>query len=61
MDCELRDISIEVQRNWVSNLIVSETFLTLTEQLGSAGTFLLFAGFSPDCFFMFISLAIIFL
>lgn len=32
--------------NWVSNLIVSETFLTLTEQLGSAGTFLLFAGFS---------------
>ena len=32
--------------NWVSNLIVSETFLTLTEHLGSAGTFLLFAGFS---------------
>ncbi|KAG8385843.1 hypothetical protein BUALT_Bualt03G0087300 [Buddleja alternifolia] len=32
--------------NWVSNLIVSETFLTLTEALGSAGTFLLFAGFS---------------
>lgn len=32
--------------NWVSNLIVSETFLTLTERLGSAGTFLLFAGFS---------------
>ncbi|KAL6562311.1 Inositol transporter 4 [Orobanche gracilis] len=32
--------------NWVSNLIVSETFLTLTESLGSAGTFLLFAGFS---------------
>ncbi|EYU27683.1 hypothetical protein ABFS82_13G134000 [Erythranthe guttata] len=32
--------------NWVSNLIVSETFLTLTETLGSAGTFLLFAGFS---------------
>jgi SP family myo-inositol transporter-like MFS transporter 13 len=32
--------------NWVSNLIVSETFLTLTENLGSAGTFLLFAGFS---------------
>ncbi|GFQ00017.1 inositol transporter 4 [Phtheirospermum japonicum] len=32
--------------NWVSNLIVSETFLTLTEVLGSGGTFLLFAGFS---------------
>lgn len=32
--------------NWVSNLIVSETFLTLTEALGSAGTFLLFAAFS---------------
>ncbi|GFZ21652.1 inositol transporter 4 [Actinidia rufa] len=32
--------------NWVSNLIVSETFLMLTEALGSAGTFLLFAGFS---------------
>ncbi|KAK4398849.1 Inositol transporter 4 [Sesamum angolense] len=31
--------------NWVSNLIVSETFLTLTEAVGSAGTFL-FAGFS---------------
>ncbi|KAL0306018.1 UNVERIFIED_CONTAM: putative inositol transporter 3 [Sesamum radiatum] len=29
-----------------SNLIVSETFLTLTEAVGSAGTFLLFAGFS---------------
>ncbi|KAL2515762.1 Inositol transporter 4 [Forsythia ovata] len=32
--------------NWVSNLIVSETFLTLIEVLGSFGTFLLFAGFS---------------
>ncbi|KAL3505570.1 hypothetical protein ACH5RR_030952 [Cinchona calisaya] len=32
--------------NWTSNLIVSETFLTLTEALGSAGTFLLFAGIS---------------
>ncbi|XP_041989820.1 inositol transporter 4-like [Salvia splendens] len=32
--------------NWVSNLIVSETFLTLTETLGPADTFLLFAGFS---------------
>lgn len=32
--------------NWTSNLIVSETFLTLTQALGSAGTFLLFSGFS---------------
>ncbi|KAI4371177.1 hypothetical protein MLD38_019443 [Melastoma candidum] len=32
--------------NWCSNLIVSETFLTLTQALGSGGTFLLFAGFS---------------
>ncbi|KVI01120.1 General substrate transporter [Cynara cardunculus var. scolymus] len=35
---------IAVVSNW--NLIVSETFLTLTETLGSAGRFLLFAGFS---------------
>ncbi|KAJ0233007.1 Inositol transporter 4 [Hirschfeldia incana] len=32
--------------NWVSNLIVSESFLSLTHALGSSGTFLLFAGFS---------------
>ncbi|KAL8160804.1 hypothetical protein V2J09_012293 [Rumex salicifolius] len=32
--------------NWTSNLIVSETFLTLTEKLGASGTFLLFAAFS---------------
>ncbi|KAL8151261.1 hypothetical protein V2J09_021069 [Rumex salicifolius] len=32
--------------NWCSNLLVSETFLTLTEHLGSSGTFLLFAGLS---------------
>ncbi|KAH6788323.1 inositol transporter 4 [Perilla frutescens var. frutescens] len=32
--------------NWTSNLLVSETFLTLTQHLGSSGTFLLFAGFS---------------
>ncbi|XP_042520107.1 inositol transporter 4-like [Macadamia integrifolia] len=32
--------------NWVSNLFVSLTFLSLTEALGSAYTFLLFAGFS---------------
>ncbi|KAL7199827.1 hypothetical protein ACSBR2_022018 [Camellia fascicularis] len=32
--------------NCVSNLIVNETFLSLTEALGSASTFLLFALFS---------------
>ncbi|KAI8524972.1 hypothetical protein RHMOL_Rhmol13G0191100 [Rhododendron molle] len=32
--------------NWTSNLVVSETFLTLTEAIGSAGTFMLFAGIS---------------
>ena len=32
--------------NWSSNLLVSETFLTLIEHLGSGGTFLLFAGLS---------------
>ncbi|XVE52575.1 hypothetical protein DITRI_Ditri02bG0132400 [Diplodiscus trichospermus] len=30
--------------NWISNLIVSVTFLSLTDALGSAGTFFLFAG-----------------
>ncbi|ESQ52196.1 hypothetical protein EUTSA_v10016473mg [Eutrema salsugineum] len=29
--------------NWSSNLVVSETFLTLTHAVGSSGTFLLFA------------------
>lgn len=29
--------------NWISNLIVTQTFLTLTEALGTALTFLLFA------------------
>ncbi|XP_014506769.1 inositol transporter 4 [Vigna radiata var. radiata] len=32
--------------NWCANLIVSESFLSMTETLGAAGTFLLFAGFS---------------
>ncbi|KAF9588393.1 hypothetical protein IFM89_009408 [Coptis chinensis] len=32
--------------NWISNLIVSQTFLTLTTALGSAYTFLLFGGIS---------------
>ncbi|XP_043710550.1 inositol transporter 4-like [Telopea speciosissima] len=32
--------------NWISNLIVSQTFLTLTHALGSAKTFLLFGCFA---------------
>ncbi|KAJ8505311.1 hypothetical protein OPV22_006198 [Ensete ventricosum] len=32
--------------NWVSNLIVTQTFLSLTEALGTAPTFLLFCGIS---------------
>lgn len=32
--------------NWLSNLVVSLTFLTLTEALGTSGAFLLFALFS---------------
>lgn len=31
--------------NWVSNLIVSQSFLTMTKALGSSGIFLLFAVF----------------
>ncbi|KAG9131469.1 hypothetical protein Leryth_015303 [Lithospermum erythrorhizon] len=37
---------IAAMANWSSNLIVSMTFLTMIEALGSSGTFLLFAGFS---------------
>lgn len=32
--------------NWTSNLIVSESYLTLTEHLGAGGTFFVFAGVS---------------
>ncbi|KAJ6870099.1 inositol transporter 4-like [Populus alba x Populus x berolinensis] len=32
--------------NWCSNLIVSESYLSLTEALGAGGTFLVFAGIS---------------
>jgi len=32
--------------NWCANLIVSESFLSMTKALGTSGTFLLFAGFS---------------
>ncbi|XP_037496294.1 inositol transporter 4 isoform X1 [Jatropha curcas] len=37
---------IAAMSNWVANLIVSETYLTLTEHLGAGGTFFLFAGIS---------------
>jgi SP family myo-inositol transporter-like MFS transporter 13 len=33
---------IAAMSNWVSNLIVSETFLSLTEVVGAAVTFLIF-------------------
>ncbi|KAG6501548.1 hypothetical protein ZIOFF_041429 [Zingiber officinale] len=36
--------------NWVSNLIVSQTFLSLTEALGTAPTFLLYCGVSVVAF-----------
>lgn len=32
--------------NWCANLIVSESFLSMINTLGTSGTFLLFAGFS---------------
>ncbi|RDX70774.1 Inositol transporter 4, partial [Mucuna pruriens] len=32
--------------NWCANLIVSDSFLSITKSLGAAATFLLFAGFS---------------
>ncbi|QCD79798.1 inositol transporter 4-like [Vigna unguiculata] len=32
--------------NWCANLMMSESFLSMTEALGASGTFLLFAGFS---------------
>ncbi|XP_072986410.1 probable inositol transporter 2 [Typha latifolia] len=41
--------------NWVSNLIVTQTFLSLTEALGTAPTFLLF------CAVSFVALVLIFL
>ncbi|KAF3791896.1 putative inositol transporter 2 [Nymphaea thermarum] len=37
---------IAATANWISNLIVSQTFLSLTEALGSAYTFLLFGVFA---------------
>ncbi|KAJ4977432.1 hypothetical protein NE237_002538 [Protea cynaroides] len=43
--------------NWSSNLLVSLTFLSLTQALGSAFTFLLFAGFAI-CAFVFVYLCV---
>ncbi|KAJ4956434.1 hypothetical protein NE237_013217 [Protea cynaroides] len=41
--------------NWVSNLIVAQTFLSLVGAVGSAGTFLIFAGIAVAAFlFVFI-------
>lgn len=37
---------VAAMSNWSANLVVSMTFLTLTENLGSWGTFLLYGGFS---------------
>jgi len=37
---------VAAMANWTANLIVSMTFLSLTEALGSWATFLLYAGFS---------------
>ncbi|KAJ1288442.1 hypothetical protein BS78_02G089200 [Paspalum vaginatum] len=38
--------------NWTSNLLVTQTFLSLTQALGTAGTFLLFAGVSAAAFLL---------
>lgn len=37
---------VAAMSNWSANLVVSMTFLSLTQALGSAGTFLLYAGCS---------------
>ncbi|KAL6611349.1 hypothetical protein ACP70R_039277 [Stipagrostis hirtigluma subsp. patula] len=36
--------------NWTSNLVVTQTFLSLTQALGTPGTFLLFCGVSAGSF-----------
>ncbi|XP_066393879.1 inositol transporter 4-like isoform X2 [Miscanthus floridulus] len=38
--------------NWTSNLLVTQTFLSLTQTLGTAGTFLLFGGVSAMAFLL---------
>jgi len=38
--------------NWASNLLVTQTFLSLTQALGTAGTFLLFCGVSAASFLL---------
>jgi SP family myo-inositol transporter-like MFS transporter 13 len=37
---------VAAMSNWSANLVVSMTFLSLTQALGSSGTFLLYAGCS---------------
>ncbi|OEL30462.1 Inositol transporter 4 [Dichanthelium oligosanthes] len=38
--------------NWTSNLLVTQTFLSLTQALGTAGTFMLFCGVSAASFLL---------
>ncbi|KAF8690830.1 hypothetical protein HU200_041227 [Digitaria exilis] len=38
--------------NWASNLLVTQTFLSLTQALGTAGTFMLFCGVSAASFLL---------
>ncbi|CAN6210005.1 unnamed protein product [Urochloa humidicola] len=38
--------------NWASNLLVTQTFLSLTQELGTAGTFMLFCGVSAGSFIL---------
>nr|TKW31734.1 hypothetical protein SEVIR_2G125200v2 [Setaria viridis] len=38
--------------NWASNLLVTQTFLSLTQALGTAGTFILFCGVSAAAFLL---------
>ncbi|CAL5065780.1 unnamed protein product [Urochloa decumbens] len=38
--------------NWASNLLVTQTFLSMTQELGTAGTFMLFCGVSAGLFIL---------
>jgi SP family myo-inositol transporter-like MFS transporter 13 len=42
--------------NWASNLLVTQTFLSLTQALGTAGTFMLFGGVSAAAFVLLFAL-----
>lgn len=52
MDCKFRNLPLEVPRgmwgyspataNWISNLIVAQSFLSLTEGIGTSWTFFIF-------------------